>query len=268
MLEAFSTAERALLPERIERAARAVEAALRLGVAAAMNEFNRDPDADRRAAMSDPPRRGFIDLLAGVLDPAARSASRRRCSPRTSTPTAITRIVHWRPFGDLALFGHALDLHYLVNDVFMVFFFGIAAKEITEACLPGGDLNPPAKAMNPLIATIGGVVGPVAAFFAGLALLFASASTSAASTTGPRSRAAGACPPPPTSRWRGSPRARCSAAATPRSTSCCCSRWSTTASASRSSRSSTAIPRTPRGPRSSASCCSGWRSRSRCAGSA
>ena len=55
----------------------------------------------------------------------------------------------------------------------MVLFFGIAAKEITEACLPGGDLNPPAKAMNPLIATIGGVVGPVAAFFAGLELLFA-----------------------------------------------------------------------------------------------
>ena len=88
-------------------------------------------------------------------------------------PDGYQRIVHWRPFGELALFGHALDLHYLVNDVFMVFFFGIAAKEITEACLPGGDLNPPAKAMNPLIATIGGVVGPVAVFFAGLELLFA-----------------------------------------------------------------------------------------------
>jgi len=45
VLEAFSTEERALLPERINRAARAVEAALRQGVAAAMNEFNRDPDA-------------------------------------------------------------------------------------------------------------------------------------------------------------------------------------------------------------------------------
>ncbi|MGH7337426.1 MAG: Na+/H+ antiporter NhaA, partial [Myxococcota bacterium] len=63
--------------------------------------------------------------------------------------------------------------HYLVNDLFMVLFFGIAAKEITEACLPGGDLNPPIKAMNPLIATLGGVIGPVAAFFAGLELLFA-----------------------------------------------------------------------------------------------
>ncbi len=45
VLEAFSAAEQAVLPERTLRAARAVEAALRLGVAAAMNEFNRDPDA-------------------------------------------------------------------------------------------------------------------------------------------------------------------------------------------------------------------------------
>jgi NhaA family Na+:H+ antiporter len=80
--------------------------------------------------------------------------------------------VHWKPFGDLALFGHAIDFHFLVNDVFMVFFFGIAAKEITESCLPGGSLNPPRKAMNPLIATLGGVAGPVAVFFAGLALSF------------------------------------------------------------------------------------------------
>jgi peptidyl-tRNA hydrolase, PTH1 family len=45
VLEAFSAAERTVLPDRIERAARAAEAALRHGVAAAMNEFNRDLDA-------------------------------------------------------------------------------------------------------------------------------------------------------------------------------------------------------------------------------
>lgn len=45
--------------------------------------------------------------------------------------------VHWKPFGDLAVFGHELTLHFLVNDIFMVLFFGIAAKEITESCLPG-----------------------------------------------------------------------------------------------------------------------------------
>jgi NhaA family Na+:H+ antiporter len=65
-----------------------------------------------------------------------------------------------------------VTLHFLVNDLFMVFFFGIAAKEITESCLPGGALNPPAKAVNPLFATLGGVLGPIAVFFLGLWLCF------------------------------------------------------------------------------------------------
>ncbi len=59
---------------------------------------------------------------------------------------------------------HFLTLHFLVNDIFMVLFFGIAAKEITEACLPGGSLSPFSKALNPLIGTLGGVVGPVAVY--------------------------------------------------------------------------------------------------------
>ena len=54
----------------------------------------------------------------------------------------------------------------------MVFFFGIAAKEITEACLPGGDLNPPSKAINPLLGTLGGVFGPVGTYFLMLHLLY------------------------------------------------------------------------------------------------
>ncbi|MDA1266108.1 MAG: Na+/H+ antiporter NhaA [Planctomycetota bacterium] len=63
------------------------------------------------------------------------------------------------------MFGKWVGLHFIINDIFMVFFFGIAAKEITESCLPGGSLNPPSKAVNPLIATIGGVAGPVGVFF-------------------------------------------------------------------------------------------------------
>lgn len=73
-----------------------------------------------------------------------------------------------------SILGHPLTLNFIINDIFMVFFFGIAAKEITEAALPGGSLNPPKKAINPLIATIGGVVGPVGVFF--LATAFAQSS--------------------------------------------------------------------------------------------
>jgi len=60
---------------------------------------------------------------------------------------------------------HYLTLHFLVNELFMVLFFGVAAKEIAEACLPQGALNPPSKAINPLCGTIGGVLGPIAVFF-------------------------------------------------------------------------------------------------------
>ncbi len=54
-----------------------------------------------------------------------------------------------------------LSFHFLTNELFMVLFFGMAAAEITQSCLPGGDLHPLRKAVNPLLATLGGVVGPV-----------------------------------------------------------------------------------------------------------
>ncbi len=72
----------------------------------------------------------------------------------------------WELPGHFTVFGHHLTLSFLINDIFMVFFFAIAAKEITEAGLPGGSLNPLRKAINPLFATIGGVVGPIVVFFA------------------------------------------------------------------------------------------------------
>ncbi|OEF99343.1 sodium:proton antiporter [Vulcanibacillus modesticaldus] len=56
------------------------------------------------------------------------------------------------------------NFHFFVNDIFMVFFFAIAAVEITQSLLPGGDLNPLKTAINPLLATLGGVLGPVFIF--------------------------------------------------------------------------------------------------------
>src|SRR5690606_614363 len=61
---------------------------------------------------------------------------------------------------------HYFSVHFLVNDVFMAVFFGIAAKEIVEAALPGGALNPVKKALNPLLGTLGGILGPVGVYFA------------------------------------------------------------------------------------------------------
>jgi NhaA family Na+:H+ antiporter len=81
-------------------------------------------------------------------------------------------VIHWMPIAGLTIFGHHVTHHWIVNDLFMVFFFGIAAKEITESCLPGGNLNPISKSINPLLATLGGVIGPVLVFFIGMSFLY------------------------------------------------------------------------------------------------
>ncbi len=77
-------------------------------------------------------------------------------------PHGYHHAIHWSPFGE----GSHFNFHFLMNDLFMVLFFGLAAKEIAESVLPGGALNPIKKAVNPLLGTLGGVLGPVAVYFA------------------------------------------------------------------------------------------------------
>lgn len=66
-----------------------------------------------------------------------------------------------------------LTFHYLVNDVLMALFFAMAAKEVWEAIiLRDGSLRGK-KAATPLIATLGGMVGPVSVYL-GLAAVLGS----------------------------------------------------------------------------------------------
>ena len=64
--------------------------------------------------------------------------------------------------------GHrTLTLHYLINDVLMALFFAIAGKEVWEAvALKSGSLRGK-KAMTPLIATAGGIIGPAGVYLLG-----------------------------------------------------------------------------------------------------
>lgn len=62
-------------------------------------------------------------------------------------------------------------LHFAVNDIGMVFFFALAAKEIVEATSPGGALHSPRRSAVALFAAIGGMAGP-AAIYIGLVLAF------------------------------------------------------------------------------------------------
>ncbi len=82
------------------------------------------------------------------------------------------KLVGAEVFGHSAkVFGHSVTAHFLINEIFMVFFFGVAAKEITESVLPGGPLNPIPKAVNPLMGTLGGILGPAGLYFL-LTLIF------------------------------------------------------------------------------------------------
>ncbi len=62
---------------------------------------------------------------------------------------------------------HGLTIHFVINDVLMAFFFAIAGKEVWESLLPGGALSNPRKAATPLMATLGGIVGPAGLYLAG-----------------------------------------------------------------------------------------------------
>lgn len=63
------------------------------------------------------------------------------------------------------IIGDKITFHWFVNDIFMVFFFAIAGVEIVNSLSKGGALNPVKKAVTPLMATFGGVLGPIGMFF-------------------------------------------------------------------------------------------------------
>ena len=87
---------------------------------------------------------------------------------------------HWEPAAGPELasrFGgqaeRVLTVRYLVNDILMAFFLAIAAKEVWEAIvLRNGSLRG-RKAATPLLATAGGMIGPVVVYL-GLAALLGS----------------------------------------------------------------------------------------------
>jgi Na+:H+ antiporter, NhaA family len=58
----------------------------------------------------------------------------------------------------------AHPLHFWVNDIGMVFFFALAAKEVFEATLPGGALASGRQAVSPLAAAVGGMAAPAAIY--------------------------------------------------------------------------------------------------------
>ncbi|HUP39428.1 MAG TPA: Na+/H+ antiporter NhaA, partial [Vicinamibacterales bacterium] len=56
--------------------------------------------------------------------------------------------------------------HFVINDIGMAFFFALATKEVVEATAPGGALHSPRRAAMPLVAAVGGMLGPALLFLA------------------------------------------------------------------------------------------------------
>ena len=112
--------------------------------------------------------------LEKVLDGAIAALVWANISPESYHH--VIEFVIW----DHAPIGHAhmdaeghvhrtLTVHYLVNDIFMALFFAMAGKEVWEAvALRNGSLRGK-RALTPLVATAGGMFGPITIYL-GLAL--------------------------------------------------------------------------------------------------
>jgi NhaA family Na+:H+ antiporter len=66
--------------------------------------------------------------------------------------------------GGYHAFAHTLE--FAVNDIGMVFFFGLAMKEIVESALPGGALHTWRRAGMPIVAAAGGMIVPALCYVA------------------------------------------------------------------------------------------------------
>jgi len=72
----------------------------------------------------------------------------------------------WANLNSEAYEHFAHSVHFVVNDIGMVFFFALATKEVVEATLPGGPLSSPRQAAVPIIAAVGGMAVPAGLYVA------------------------------------------------------------------------------------------------------
>jgi len=79
-------------------------------------------------------------------------------------PIGIGTALVWANLAPHSYVPFAGKTHFIVNDVGMTLFFGLAAKEIVEATAPHGALHPFSKAATAVVAAIGGMVVPAAIY--------------------------------------------------------------------------------------------------------
>jgi NhaA family Na+:H+ antiporter len=72
----------------------------------------------------------------------------------------------WSNLAGESYFRFAHPLTFAVNNVGIVLFFALVAKEVVEAALPGGALHPWRRAALPAVAALGGVVATILVYMA------------------------------------------------------------------------------------------------------
>lgn len=105
--------------------------------------------------------------LPGLSGEAARRASRAvhfLTSHYLLLPIGAAAAIVWANVGPESYFRFAHALAFPVNEIAMVFFFGLIAQEIVEEMMPGGALHSWRRWILPIVAAAGGVAGAAAVF--------------------------------------------------------------------------------------------------------
>jgi len=85
-------------------------------------------------------------------------------------PLAAAVAIVWTNIAGESYFTFAEAASFLVNDVGMAFALAFLAQEVLEAMLPGGTLHPGRRALLPIAAAAGGIIGATAVFMAMVAI--------------------------------------------------------------------------------------------------
>ena len=84
---------------------------------------------------------------------------------------------HFQIF-NIKLFGYNItSLSFLINDGFMVFFFGFACKGIIESLLPKGTMYPLSRAITPIISCLFGIICPIIIYISIISIIYHTDST-------------------------------------------------------------------------------------------
>src|SRR6185295_9877829 len=75
-------------------------------------------------------------------------------------PLGASIALVWVNTGPESYYRFTYAISFAVNDVAMMFFFALVAKEVVEATAPGGVLHPWRRALLPVIASIGATIVP------------------------------------------------------------------------------------------------------------